>query len=107
MALLRNRNFALLFAGQGVSRLGDGHQQREVQPAGRQQDRGHADLGGPRQVRSDHQPPTVVAVRVRGPDQRPGERRGVGGDRDHRHRADGVGQRPGQPGHHGDVQAVA
>jgi len=24
MALLRNRNFALLFAGQGVSRLGDG-----------------------------------------------------------------------------------
>ena len=24
MALLRNRNFALLFTGQGVSRLGDG-----------------------------------------------------------------------------------
>jgi len=86
---------------------GEGHQQREVQQAGRQEDRGHADQGGPRQIRPDHQPPAVVAVRERGPDQRHHERRGVGGDRDQRHRADGAGQRPGQPGHHGDVQAVA
>jgi len=54
-----------------------------------------------------HQPAAIVAVRERGADQGDRERGGVGGDRDHRHRADGVGQRPGEPGHHGDVEAVA
>jgi hypothetical protein len=73
----------------GRQHEGERHQRREVQQAGRQQQRGHADQGGPRQVRPDHQPPAVVAVRERGPDQGHEERRGVGGDRDHRHRAGG------------------